>query len=74
MANYVGGEHVGASWTDKVMHVKGQEDKALPQDQVGGVDEDEWVGGINLYIEFKQVREQPVDLPGDGVVVGWFCK
>lgn len=42
VANYAGGEDVGASWTDKVLAVKTNTDRALPQDQVEGVDDDEW--------------------------------
>ena len=45
-SNYTGGEKAGQSWTDKVMGVKQTSDppNSLPQDQVEGVDEDEWVG------------------------------
>ena len=45
-SNYTGGEKAGQSWTDKVMGVKQTSDppSRLRQDQVEGVDEDEWVG------------------------------
>ena len=44
-SNYTGGEKAGQSWTDKVMGVKQTSDppKSLPQDQLEGVDDDEWV-------------------------------
>ena len=48
VANYAGGEKVGSNWTDKVMTVKGAANtRSLPQDQMEGVDEDEWV--CNYY-------------------------
>lgn len=45
-SNYAGGEKAGQSWTDKVMGVKQTSDppSSLPQDQLEGVDDDEWVG------------------------------
>ena len=45
-SNYAGGEKAGQSWTDKVMGVKQTNDppSSLPQDQLEGVDDDEWVG------------------------------
>ena len=45
-SNYTGGEKAGQSWTDRVMGVKrGQEvPETLPQDQLEGVADDEWVG------------------------------
>ena len=44
-SNYAGGEKAGQSWTDKVMGVKQTSDppKSLPQDQLEGADDDEWV-------------------------------
>ena len=44
-SNYSGGEKAGQSWTDKVMGVKqiSEPPKTLPQDQLEGVDDDEWV-------------------------------
>ena len=41
VSNYAGGEHVGTSWTEKVMTFKGKE--PATQDQAEGVDDDEWV-------------------------------
>lgn len=49
-SNYVGGDKVGQSWTDKVMGFKGsssmddKQKQPLPHEQVEGVDDDEWVG------------------------------
>lgn len=43
-SNYVGGDQVGGSWTDKIFTEK-IEVKTLPQDQPEGVDDDEWVRG-----------------------------
>ncbi|XP_064622800.1 arpin-like [Lineus longissimus] len=40
-SNYVGGDQVGGSWTDKIFTEK-IEVKTLPQDQPEGVDDDEW--------------------------------
>ena len=48
-SNYVGGDKVGQSWTDKVMGFKGsssmddKQKQPLPHEQVEGVDDDEWV-------------------------------
>lgn len=41
VSNYAGGESVGASWTDKIMDMKGQVPTTKDNE---GVDEDEWVG------------------------------
>ena len=47
VGNYAGGEPMGASWTDKVMSIKGQQaPDTLPQDAVEGVADDEWVGFV----------------------------
>ena len=44
-SNYAGGEKAGQSWTDKVMGVKqtSEPPKSLPQDQLEGAGDDEWV-------------------------------
>ena len=46
-ASYAGGDRTGQSWTDRVMGVKSTQDvpQTLPQDQLEGVADDEWVGG-----------------------------
>ena len=47
-SNFAGGEGAGASWTSKVMGVKEKEEVpvTLPQDQLEGAGDDEWVGHV----------------------------
>ena len=44
-SNYTGGEKTGKGWTDKVFGAKSTQEvpDTLPQDQLEGVDEEEWV-------------------------------
>lgn len=44
-SNFAGGEQTGGSWTSKVMGVKQTQDVpvSLPQDEVEGVGDEEWV-------------------------------
>ena len=47
-SNFTGGEKAGGSWTTKVMGVKQTQEvpPSLPQDQVEGADDEEWVGHV----------------------------
>lgn len=46
VSNYAGGESVGASWTDKIMDLKGQGPTTTENE---GVEEDEWVNRIKFF-------------------------